>query len=84
MSLVSLPVNRPLASGSRIVRAACHAHARRYIYESREHHLLEAARLLARYRQLYDIEDQARGKRPEEVLALRRAKSAPVMEQLRK
>lgn len=72
-----------LASDSRIVRAACHAHARRYIYEAREHHPLEAARLLAWYRQLYDIEDQARGRNAEEVLALRRAKSAPIMDQLR-
>jgi len=40
-----------LGSDSRIVRAACHAHARRYIYDAREHHPLEAARLLAWYRQ---------------------------------
>lgn len=72
-----------LTSDSRVVRAACHAHARRYIYEAREHHPLEAARLLAWYRQLYDIEDQARGQCAEEVLALRGAKSAPIMEQLR-
>lgn len=72
-----------LGSDSRIVRAACHAHARRYVHEAREHHPLEAARLLAWYRQLYDIEDQARGKSAEEVLALRGAKSAPIMDQLR-
>jgi transposase len=72
-----------LASDSRIVRAACHAHARRYIFESREHHPQQAAQLLAWYRQLYDLEDRARGKSPEEVLALRQQHSAPIMAQLR-
>lgn len=72
-----------LASDSRVVRAACHAHARRYVYEAREYHPREAAQLLAWYRQLYDVEDQARGKSPEEVLALRHEHSVPVMNQLR-
>jgi transposase len=72
-----------LARDSRIVRAACHAHARRYVYEAREHHPLEASRLLAWYRQLYDLEDQVRGRSAEEVLALRRERSAPIMERMR-
>jgi len=72
-----------LASASRLVRAACNAHARRYVYEAREHHALEATQLLALYRRLYDIEDQARGKSPEEVLALRRESSVPIMAQIR-
>lgn len=72
-----------LASESRIVRAACHAHARRYVYEARDYHPREASQLLAWYRQLYDVEDQARGKSPDEVLALRREQSTPIMDQLR-
>jgi hypothetical protein len=72
-----------LASESRIVRAACHAHARRYIYEARDYHPRDASQLLAWYRQLYDVEDQARGKSPEEVLAMRQEHSAPIMDQLR-
>jgi transposase len=72
-----------LASESRIVRAACHAHARRYIYEARDYHPRDATQLLAWYRQLYDVEDQARGKSPEEVLAMRQEHSAPIMDQLR-
>jgi len=72
-----------LASDSRIVRAACHAHARRYLVEAREYHPQQTAQLLAWYRQLYDVEDQARGKSPEEVLALRQQHSAPIMNQLR-
>jgi transposase len=71
-----------LASDSRLVRAACNAHARRKVYESREHHPLESSQLLAWYRRLYDVEDQARGKSPEEVLALRHELSVPLMEQM--
>jgi transposase len=72
-----------LASDSRIVRAACHAHARRYVFEARDYHPRDAAQLLAWYRQLYDVEDQARGKSPDEVLALRQEQSTPIMDQLR-
>lgn len=72
-----------LSSDSRIVRAACHAHARRYIYEAREYHPREAAQLLAWYRQLYDVEDRARGKHSDDVLALRQQESSPLMNQLR-
>lgn len=71
-----------LSSNQRLTRAACNAHARRKIFEAREHHPLEASQLLAWYRRLYDIEDQARGKSPEEVLALRRESSVPIMNQM--
>jgi len=72
-----------LNSDNGLVRAACNAHARRYVHEAKEHHPLETSQLLAWYRQLYDIEDQARGKSPEEVLALRRTLSVPVMNAMR-
>ncbi len=72
-----------LDSDSQIVRAACHAHARRYVYDAREYHPQEATYLLALYRRLFDVEDQARGKSAEEVLALRQQHSAPLMEELR-
>lgn len=70
-------------ASDRVVRAACHAHARRYVYEAREYHPREAAQLLAWYRRLYDVEDQVRGKSPDQVLALRQEQSVPVMNQLR-
>lgn len=73
-----------LASDNRLVRAACHAHARRYVHEARQYHPLEAAQLLAWYRQLYDVEDQVRGKSPEKILTLRRELSVPIMDQLRR
>jgi len=72
-----------LESDSRLRRAACNAHARRKVYETRDHHPLEASQLLALYRRLYDIEDQARGQSPEELLALRRESSVPIMAQMR-
>ncbi|MBM3271496.1 MAG: IS66 family transposase, partial [Candidatus Sericytochromatia bacterium] len=72
-----------LDSASRMVRAACHAHARRYVYEARPYHPQEASVLLARYRELYDIEDQVRGQSPEEVLAMRRQRSAPIWAAMR-
>jgi len=71
-----------LASDQRLTRAACNAHARRKVFDARGSHPLEAAQLLALYRRLYDIEDQARGKSPQEVLALRRASSEPIMKQM--
>ena len=51
--------------------------------EAREHHPREAAQLLAWYRQLYDVEDQARGRSADEILALRREQSAPIMANMR-
>ena len=72
-----------LASESRIVRAACHAHSRRYVHDARAHHPQECAYLLALYRQLFDVEDQVRGKSAEEVLARRQQLSAPLMKELR-
>jgi hypothetical protein len=53
------------------------------VFASREQHPLEASHLLSLYRQLYDIEDQVRGKPAEEVLALRRSASVPIMDALR-
>ena len=72
-----------LASDSRIVRAACHAHARRKVYDAREYHPLEGSQLLALYRRLYDVEDRVRGRSPDDVLAARRQQSAPIMAELR-
>jgi hypothetical protein len=70
-----------LASESRIIRAGCHAHSRRYVYDARAHHPQECAYLLALYRQLFDVEDQV--KSAEEVLARRQQLSAPLMQELR-
>jgi transposase len=72
-----------LASDSRITRAACHAHARRYIHDARDYAPRECAYLLAIYRQLFDVEEQVRGKSATEIVARRQQVSAPLMAQLR-
>jgi transposase len=71
-----------LRSDERIIRAACHAHARRKIFDSRENHPIFADQLLATYQQLYDIEDRARGMTADERLELRQQESRPVWNRL--
>lgn len=73
-----------LRSDARIERAACNAHARRKIFEARDNHPLLAAQLLALYRELYDIEDRARGVSGEERLSLRTEEAGRVWERMRK
>lgn len=65
-------------SGGAIVRAACNAHARRKVFDARDNYPLEASLLLARYQQLYDIEDRARMMSADERWKLRQAEAAPV------
>lgn len=72
-----------LRSDERIVRAACHAHARRKIFDARENHPLLASQLLAAYQQLYDIEDRAGAMTVEERLSLRRSESCPIWERIK-
>ena len=71
-----------LRSDERIVRAACHAHARRKLFDARENHPLLASQLLAAYQQLYDIEDRARAMTAEERLRLRQSESRPAWERI--
>jgi transposase len=72
-----------LRSDARIERAACNAHARRKIFEARDNHPLLGAQLLALYRELYDIEDRARGVSAEERLLLRTLEGQRVWERIR-
>jgi transposase len=71
-----------LRSDERIVRAACHAHARRKVFDARENHPLLATQLLAAYQQLYDVEDRARAMTFEERLSLRQLESRPIWERI--
>jgi transposase len=71
-----------LRSDARIIRAACHAHARRKIFEAKDNHPLLATQMLAAYRQLFDIEDRARDMMPEDRLVLRKHESRPVWDRL--
>jgi len=67
-----------LASDGRIRLASCGAHARRKFTDSKAAYPLESAVMLAKFQQLYDIEDQARDMSPEARLALRQELAAPV------
>lgn len=64
-----------LRSDERIVLAACHAHARRKVFDERTNHPLLASQLLGAYRQLYDIEDRGRSMTIEERFLLRQSES---------
>ena len=70
-------------SDGRIIRAACVAHARRKVFESRGNSPVHASMLLSMFRQLYDIEDRAKAFAPDDRLALRRAESRLIWEQMR-
>ena len=67
-----------LRSDGRIRRAACNAHARRKVFDAREVYPLESSVVLAKFQQLYDIEDRARAASVEERLALRQSESVAV------
>ena len=66
-----------LRSNGRIRRAACVAHARRKVFDAKSAYPLESSLLLAKFQQLYDIEDRARTLSNDERLALRQGESTP-------
>lgn len=57
----------------------CMAHCRRYFFEARDADRERADRAIAFIRALYDVEDDARGRPPAEILALRQARSKPLL-----
>lgn len=67
-----------LRSDERIRRAACNAHARRKLFESRGTYPVEASWWLAKYQQLYDIEDRGKTLSADDRLALRQAEAVPI------
>jgi transposase len=67
-----------LRSDGQIERAACAAHARRKVFECRDAYPLETSVVLAKFQQLYDIEDRAKTLSPDERLALRQAEAVPI------
>ena len=72
-----------LRSGGLIQRAACVTHARRKVFEAREAYPLESSLLLAKFQQLYDLEERAKTFAPETRLALRQAEAVPIWSALR-
>ena len=71
-----------LGSNGRIRRAACGAHARRKVFDAKDAYPVESSLVLAKFQQLYDIEDQAKIMSPEERAALRQSASAKVWDSL--
>ena len=69
-------------SDGSIQRGACLAHARRKVFDAREVYPLESSIVLAKFQQLYDIEDRAKTLLPDERLALRQAEALPIWRSL--
>lgn len=67
-----------LRSNGRIRRAACVAHARRKVFDAKEAYPLESSLVLAKFQQLYDIEDRAKTLSVDERLSLRQSEAAEV------
>lgn len=65
-------------SDGKIIRAACVAHARRKVFDSRANHPVHAAMLLEMFQALYDIEDRAKTFLPSERQHLRHAEARPI------
>jgi hypothetical protein len=73
-----------LYQAGRIQQAACWAHVRRHFYDLEQAHASPVAReALARIGALYGIEEQIRGKPPEERRAVRQAHSKPLLDSVR-
>jgi len=73
-----------LYQDGRIQQAACWAHVRRYFYDLEQAHASPVAHeALERIGTLYGIEEQIRGKPPDERRATRQAQSKPLLDSLR-
>ena len=71
-----------MGSAGKIRRAACVAHARRKVFESRNNHPSHAALLLGLFQRLYDIEDRAKAFTPDDRRSLRQSESLPIWEEI--
>jgi hypothetical protein len=66
-----------------VAHVGCHAHARRKFFDAKTTSPVEALYVLALYRNLYAVEDEAREFSPEERRALRQEKSAPILKEFK-
>jgi hypothetical protein len=69
-------------SDGAIRRGACAAHARRKVFEARESYPVEAALVLAKFQELYDVETRGAALAAEDRRALRQDEAQPVWESL--
>ncbi len=73
----------PLTTQARIVEVACNAHARRKYYEARGSDALRSHQALAYYRQLYELERQAKEFSESAKLQMRQDLAVPVLNKLK-
>jgi hypothetical protein len=71
----------PRTATARIIEVACNAHARRKFYEARGSDALRSHQALAYYRQLYELERQAKDFSDVQRLQMRQELSLPILEQ---
>ncbi len=70
----------PLTTQARIIEVACNAHARRKFYEARSSDALRSHQALAYYRQLYELERQAKDFSESQRCQMRQDLSLPILE----
>jgi transposase len=71
----------PRTAAARILEVACNAHARRKFYEARSSDALRSHQALAYYRQLYELERQAKDFSDAQRLQMRQDLSVPILGQ---
>jgi len=71
----------PRTAAARIIEVACNAHARRKFYEARGSDALRSHQALAYYRQLYELERQAKDFSDGQRLQMRQDLSVPILGQ---
>jgi transposase len=69
----------PRTTRARIIEVACNAHARRKFYEARSSDALRSHQALAYYRQLYELERQAKDFSEVQRLQMRQDLSLPIL-----
>ncbi len=69
----------PLTTQARIIEVACNAHARRKFYEARTSDALRSHQALAYYRQLYELERQAKDFSASQRAQMRKDLSLPIL-----
>jgi transposase len=71
----------PCTAAARIIEVACNAHARRKFYEARGSDALRSHQALAYYRQLYELERQAKDFSDAQRLQMRQDLAVPILGQ---
>jgi transposase len=74
----------PRTAAARIIEVACNAHARRKFYEARGSDALRSHQALAYYRQLYELERQAKDFSEAQRVQMRQDLAVPILGQFHK